>query len=76
METYIPLITGSGGALAVLMLWLSLILAGKLHTEQEFSKLEITGDRQECLQYYLRHTCNGGPGDVIRFSGIGEACAG
>ena len=39
METYIPLITGSGGALAVLMLWLSLILAGKLHTEQEFSKL-------------------------------------
>ena len=28
METYIPLITGSGGALAVLMLWLSLILAG------------------------------------------------
>lgn len=37
---------------------------------------EITGDRQECLQYYLRSTCNGGPGDVIRFSGIGEACAG
>lgn len=39
MTEYLPVITGSGGALAVLVLWLTLILAGKLHTDQEFSKL-------------------------------------
>ena len=44
METYIPLITGSGGALAVLMLWLTLILAGKLHTEQEFFRFSGIGE--------------------------------
>lgn len=39
MTEYLPVITGSGGALAVLVLWLTLILSGKLHTEQEFAKL-------------------------------------
>lgn len=39
MTDFLPLITGSAGALVVLVLWLSLILAGKLHTEQEFAKL-------------------------------------
>ena len=39
MTEYLPLITGSAGALVVLVLWLSLILSGKLHTEQEFAKL-------------------------------------
>ena len=40
METYIPLITGSGGALVVLMVWLSMIMVQKLHTDGEFTRLE------------------------------------
>lgn len=40
METYIPLITGSGGALVVLVIWLGTIMAQKLHTDGEFTRLE------------------------------------
>lgn len=36
----LPFVTGSGGALAVLFIWLLLFLEGKLHTEREYAKLE------------------------------------
>ena len=54
MSTYIPLITGSGGALVVLVLWLTLLLTGRLHTEQEFSKLndENISLREENFQLH------------------------
>ena len=52
METYIPLITGSGGALVVLVIWLGTIMAQKLHTDGEFQRLEAenTGLREENSQ--------------------------
>jgi hypothetical protein len=52
VATYIPLITGSGGALAVLVLWLSLLLGRKLHTDGEFARLEAenTNLREENAQ--------------------------
>jgi hypothetical protein len=36
----LPFVTGSGGALVVLFIWLLLFLEGKIHTEREFAKLE------------------------------------
>ncbi len=40
MTSWLPFITGSGGALAVMAFGLYLFLTGKLHSDQEFSKLE------------------------------------
>lgn len=40
MTEYLPYITGSGGALAVLVVVLSLLLSGKLRTDREVKKLE------------------------------------
>lgn len=53
LETYLPLITGSGGALAVLVTGISMLLSGKLHSHSEFRKLEAENGqlRQENNQY-------------------------
>jgi hypothetical protein len=40
VETFLPLITGGGGALVVLALWVYAFFMGKLHSDREFSKLE------------------------------------
>ena len=40
MESFLPLITGGGGALVVLALWVYAFYTGKIHSEQEFSRLE------------------------------------
>ena len=40
MTSWLPYITGSGGALAVMAFGLYLFLSGKLHSDREFSKLE------------------------------------
>lgn len=49
MQNYLPLITGGGGALVVLALWVYAFYAGKLHSQEEFGKLEKenTGLRAE-----------------------------
>ena len=47
MESYIPLITGSGGALVVLAIVAYLLGIGKLHSDQEFSKLEADNTRKD-----------------------------
>ena len=39
MQSYIPLISGSGGALAVLAIGLYLFITGKLHSDAEYQKL-------------------------------------
>ena len=39
MQSYIPLISGSGGALVVLALGLYLFIAGKLHSDAEYQKV-------------------------------------
>jgi hypothetical protein len=50
---YLPLITGSGGALVVLAIGIYLFLTGKLHSQAEFSKLEAENGqlRTENNQY-------------------------
>ena len=40
MQSFLPLITGGGGALIVLALWVYAFFTGKLHPEAEFGKLE------------------------------------
>jgi hypothetical protein len=40
LESYLPLITGSSGALVVLAIGLYLFLAGKIHSHSEYRKLE------------------------------------
>lgn len=45
MESFLPYITGSGGALAVMAYGLYLFLAGKLHSHAEFGMLETENDR-------------------------------
>ena len=40
MESFIPFITGAGGALVVLSLLVYSFFTGKLHSHIEFSKLE------------------------------------
>lgn len=49
MESLLPWITGPIGALAVLVIGISLLLAGKIHPDREFAKLEAENDqlRQE-----------------------------
>ena len=39
MQSYLPLISGSGGALIVLALGLYLFITGKLHSDAEYQKL-------------------------------------
>ena len=39
MQSWVPLITGSGGALIVLALGLYLFITGKLHSDSEYQKL-------------------------------------
>lgn len=65
MSSYLPLITGSGGALVVLALWVYAFFAGKVHSDREFSKLEEENSqlRSEAGQLRLaldteRHTLN------------------
>ena len=40
MASYLPLITGGGGALVVMAIGLYLFLTGKIHSDPEFRKLE------------------------------------
>jgi hypothetical protein len=40
VESYLPWITGSGGALVILALWVYAFFAGKIHSDRDFSKLE------------------------------------
>ena len=40
MTEYLPLITGSVGAIVVLVLWLGALLSRKIYTEGEFTRLE------------------------------------
>ena len=40
MESFLPLITGGGGALIVIALWVYAFYTGKIHSDQEFTRLE------------------------------------
>ena len=40
MESYLPWITGSGGALVILALWVYAFFAGKIHSDRDYTKLE------------------------------------
>lgn len=40
MADYLPLITGGGGAMVVLALWVYAFFLGKIHSDSEFTKLE------------------------------------
>lgn len=53
LESYLPWITGSGGALVALAIGLYLFLTGKLHSHAEFRKQEAENDqlRAENNQY-------------------------
>jgi hypothetical protein len=53
LSSYLPLITGSSGALVVMAIGLYLFLAGKIHSDREFGKLEAENDqlRAENNQY-------------------------
>jgi hypothetical protein len=42
--SYLPLITGSGGALVTMALGVWLFLAGKIHSDDEFKALEAERD--------------------------------
>lgn len=55
MLSLLPLITGTGGALVVLSLWVYAFFSGKIHSDREFSKLEAENDQlhAEMGQYRL-----------------------
>ena len=40
MSDYLPLISGSGGALVVLSLWVYAFFTGKIHSDRDYTKLE------------------------------------
>ena len=40
MESYLPYITGSGGALVILTLWVYAFFVGKIHSDRDYTKLE------------------------------------
>lgn len=44
MSSYLPLITGGGGAIVVLCLWVYAFFAGKIHSDAEFTRLEQEAD--------------------------------
>ena len=52
MTSFIPLITGSAGAIVVLVIWITMLIAGQLHTHSEFDKLndENISLREENVQ--------------------------
>jgi hypothetical protein len=55
LQSLLPLITGSAGALVVLALGVYAFYTGKIHSDREFSKLEAENDqmRAEMGQYRL-----------------------
>lgn len=55
MLSLLPLITGTGGALVVLSLWVYAFFSGKIHSDREYSKLEAENDQlhAEMGQYRL-----------------------
>lgn len=54
METLLPWITGPIGALAVLVIGISLFLGGKIHSDREFGKLEAENDQLRMENNQLR----------------------
>lgn len=54
MASYLPLITGSGGALVVMAIGLYLFLGGKLHSDREYGKLEQENDQLRAEAAQLR----------------------
>jgi hypothetical protein len=54
LEQYLPLITGSAGALVVLALVAWAFYSGKLHSDREFSKLEHENDQLREAYDHLR----------------------
>jgi len=54
VTSWLPLITGSGGALVVLAIWIGMLVAGQLHTDKEFTKLEERADALETENDALR----------------------
>lgn len=55
MESLLPWITGPIGALAVLVIGISLFLAGKIHPDREFEKLEAENDQLRQENNQLRY---------------------
>lgn len=55
MEQYLPLITGSGGALVILAIIAWAFYAGRIHSDREFCKLEAENDalKAENTQYRI-----------------------
>ena len=47
MSSYLPLITGSGGALIVLALWVYAFVSGKIHSDREYTKVETDSARKD-----------------------------
>ena len=45
-ESIVGLISGGSGALGVMVIWMSLLLSGKLHTNSEVERLEKELDRE------------------------------
>lgn len=54
MSSYLPLITGSSGAIVVLAIGLYLFLTGKLHSHSEFQKQEAENDQLRAENVQLR----------------------
>jgi hypothetical protein len=44
VSNYLPLITGGGGALVVLALWVWALATGKLHSDPEFTRVVAEND--------------------------------
>ena len=55
MESLLPWITGPIGALAVLVIGISLFMAGKIHPDREFEKLEAENDQLRQENNQLRY---------------------
>jgi hypothetical protein len=55
LESLLPWITGPIGALAVLVIGISLFLAGKIHPDREFEKLEAENDQLRQENNQLRY---------------------
>jgi hypothetical protein len=54
LEQFLPLITGSAGALVVLTLVAWAFYSGRLHSDREFSKLEHENDQLRAAYDQLR----------------------
>jgi predicted mannosyl-3-phosphoglycerate phosphatase (HAD superfamily) len=44
VQSWLPYITGSGGALVILALWVYAFFAGKIHSDRDYVKLEADND--------------------------------